>query len=289
MRRPAPRTLKDIRHPGPTAADRTPHALCHAERATFPLAASGSLLGALGQAADNAGYVSAVLNLSGVELAPFAFVMPDRAIDDRHAAWYSDTHSSKGAVLDDAVAILGWRDGTWFAHVHAYWHEDGHEHLGHLMPDTLALANDARITGYGINGARFEAAFDPETEFKLFRVKDDPESLGDKSINALITTLTPFSDLHESIKVLGASLPGSSYSAHGLGSLAGAEFSDSEPMTGLISEILLQNGSGMSSGGELSLAMRAVDLNKNLYQGHAKSDGCPTLVTNELLLVSDEN
>jgi hypothetical protein len=92
----------------------------------------------------------------------------------------------------------------------------------------------------------------------------------------------------KAITELGKQLPGSGYSVHGLGSLAGAHFEDGPPMTGLISEILLQNGAGRPQNGKLSLPLRTVDLNKGLFQGHATPGKCPTLVTNELLLVAQK-
>ncbi|MFN3132613.1 hypothetical protein [Roseibium sp.] len=288
MRRPAPQTLGDIRHPGPQAQDRMPYAPCHAVKVECQVSAGEPLLAILGRWADGAGLSSAVLDLSGVQLAAFDYVVPDRAVDDRHAAWYSDTHSSNGTILKEAVAVLGWRDGNWFAHIHAYWQENGSWHLGHLLPETLTIADGARSTGYGLVGARFEASLDPETEFKLFRVKSEPEALSGTSTNALITTLGPFTDLYEGITELGSRLPGASYSVHGIGSLAGAQFEDGPPMTGLISEILLQNGAGKRQNGKLSLPLRTVDLNKGLFLGHATPGKCPTLVTNELLLVAQD-
>ncbi|XYK81129.1 MAG: hypothetical protein ROO70_02700 [Labrenzia sp.] len=246
------------------------------------------MLEALGRWADDTGFSSAVLDLSGVQLAAFDYVMPDRAVDDRHAAWYSDTHSSKGTELKEAIAILGWRDGAWFAHIHAYWRENNTWHLGHLLPETLTVNDDANITGHGLVGARFEASLDLETEFTLFRVKSDRDAMSGKTANALITTLAPFTDLYEGITKLGNQLPGAGYSVHGLGSLAGARFEGGPPMTGLISEILLQNGAGKPQNGKLSLPLRTVDLNKDLFQGHATPGNCPTLVTNELLLVAQD-
>ncbi|WP_008196285.1 PPC domain-containing DNA-binding protein [Roseibium alexandrii] len=244
------------------------------------------MLDTLGRWADDTGFSSAVLDLSGVQLAAFDYVMPDRADDDRHAAWYSDTHSSKGTELEEAIAILGWRDGAWFAHIHAYWRENNTWHLGHLLPETLRFNDDANITGHGLVGARFEASLDPETEFTLFRVTSDRDAMSGKTANALITTLAPFTDLYEGITALGNQLPGDGYSVHGLGSLAGSHFEDGPPMTGLISEILLQNGAAKPQNGKLSLPLRTVDLNKGLFQGHATPGKCPTLVTNELLLVA---
>ncbi|CTQ54787.1 hypothetical protein LP7551_03322 [Roseibium album] len=289
MRRPAPETIEAIQHPGPMAEERRPYASCLAKAVSFDLQMNQPLLEALGRWAESAGYCSAVLDLGGVSLSPFDYVMPDCAIDDRHAAWYSDTRSSSGAVLDEAVAILGWRDGNWFAHIHAYWEEAGSNHLGHLLPDTLSVNKASRISGFGLRGARFKAELDPETEFTLFRVKADPESMGKMPPNALITTLAPFEDLHDSVLALSSKLPESSFSVFGLGSLAGAEFFNAPPMTGMISEILLQGALLAVDEKELQIPVRTVDLHGTLHKGTLVPGRAPTLVTCELLLmVKDE-
>lgn len=289
MRRPAPQSLAGIRHPGPRAPDRRPFVRCRADAVSIELAGEQPLLEALGGWATSEGYTSAVLNLGGLSLAPFDYVMPDRAIDDRHAAWYSDTQSSGGAGLEDAVAILGWRDGGWFAHIHAYWRGRGKDHLGHLLPETLTTAEPALIAGFGIRGAKFEAAPDPETEFTLFRVRRDeaPASPGEE--NALITTLAPFADLHGSVSHLAGELNAPAYRVMGLGSLAGAEFRDGEPMTGLISEILLQPLAGCDGASGLSLPLRCIDLTGSLHHGTVLAGSAPTLVTCELLITRTDH
>ena len=284
MRRPAPRTLADIRHPGPQNADRHPHAPCRAAEIEIDLADGQRMLEALGCYADAMSYGSAVLSLAGLRFGPFDYVMPDRAIDDRHAAWYSDTRSSNGAVLEDAVAVLGWRDGIWFAHIHAYWHENGQYHLGHLLPDTLVCDGDARISGYGLQGARFVAAPDPETEFTLFRIEQDHLLPHGTPVNALIATLAPFEDLHEAVDLLGRIASTPTYEVHGLGSLAGAQFLDTDPMTGLISEILIAPTAGRTRSEPLALPVRCVDLDGKLHNGTLAPGRAPTLVTCELLL-----
>lgn len=285
VRLPAPVTLSDIRHPGPRSENRLPHAMCHADPVTIHLEPGEPLLSALGRCAETAGYASAVLDLSGVHLSGFDFVMPDRAIDDRHAAWYSDTHTSSGAVLEEAIAILGWRDGDWFAHIHAFWRDNGEAHLGHLLPHSLGLGEPATLSGYGISGARFEAEPDAETEFTLYRVKPDPDGPKGRTANALIATLAPFTDLYHGIGELSQNLSVPSYSVLGLGSLAGAVFDTGKAMTGLISEILLRHGAGTSETDDLILPLRTVDLDGVLFEGTAFPGRCPTLVTNELLLV----
>ncbi|MEP4767500.1 MAG: hypothetical protein ABJQ21_24195 [Roseibium sp.] len=287
MRRPAPKTHDDVNHPGPKAKDRLPRVHCRADPVTIQLAESTTLLKTLGDWADRSGFTSAVLDVSGITLGSFDYVMPDRAIDDRHAAWYSDTKYSEGALLTEAVAILGWRDGNWFAHIHAYWNEDGSNHLGHLLPDSLTIGINAQISGYGIKGARFEADLDPETEFTLFRVKGDgPEKPFDQT-NALITTLAPFEDLHESVEELARRLPAGTIDIMGLGSLAGAEFRSGPPMTGLISEILVQPNAKHSKQQSFELPVRCVDLDGNLFSGTVQPGKCPALVTCELLLVAE--
>ncbi|MES0809062.1 hypothetical protein ABLO27_06240 [Roseibium sp. SCPC15] len=286
MRRPAPESLSDIRHPGPVAEDRRPHASCLAEPVILELANGQPLLSALGNWAEREGFGSAVLDLGGLSLQPFNFVMPDRAIDDRHAAWYSDTHSSGGVALEEAVAILGWRDGNWFAHIHAYWYENGQARLGHLLPETLTIARSAQLKGFGLKGARFVAEPDPETEFTLFRVKQDQLSPSDLDHNAIITTLAPFEDMHESIAALADCLGDTTYDVFGLGSFAGAQFIDGQTMPGLISEILVRPGAGRGQNQNLNLPVRCVDLTGQIYEGTVKPAGAPTLVTCELLLLA---
>lgn len=260
---------------------------CQADRITPELAPGTGLLDALGTFADREGWSSAVIDLAGLALGPFDYVMPDSAIDDRHAAWYSDIHRSGGAEITDGVAILGWRDGAWFAHVHAFWSEGGRHHLGHLLPGSLTVAAPATLSGHGIAGARFVAEFDPETEFTLFRVRPDGNGLAGGEPNAVIATLAPFQDLAEAVSALGARLGGGAVIVSGLGSFAGARFEDAAPMTGLISEILLRRGAGATAEGVLHLPVSCVDHGGTLHCGTLQSGAAPTLVTCELLVVAD--
>lgn len=284
MRRPAPQTLADLQHPGPKAEDRRPHAFCRANAAALDLPAGVSLLEHLGAWADSNGYTSAVLDLGGVTLDAFDYVMPATPFDDRHAAWYSDARTSAGAVLSEAAAILGRKEGAWFAHVHACWLEDASETLGHLLPHTLLTASASRIKGWGLNGAAFEAKPDPETEFTLFRVRQLPGGPERANCNALIATLAPFEDLAGSLVALADRLGGESFDIAGLGSLAGACFRDSEPMTGLISEILIRRGAALTADSSLSVPVRAVDLHGTLHHGEVAPGKAPTLITCELVL-----
>lgn len=287
MRRPAPSALADIRHPGPAAADRRPFALCDAIPIAVPVPAGTPLLTNLGAWAAASGFSSAVLDLSGLPLSAFDYVMPDRAIDDRHAAWYSDTHHSAAAVLEEAVAILGWKDGSWFAHIHGFWQDGNKQRLGHLLPHTLTATQDITVSGWGLRGARFEAELDPETEFTLFRTRTEDSASPRPTHNALITTLAPFEDLSTSIESLAATLGPGPYCVYGLGSLAGARFTDSAPMTGLISEILLRPGAGAEKGTPPAVPVRCADLTGALFEGILVPGGAPTLVTCELLIVRE--
>jgi hypothetical protein len=286
MRRPAPLTLADIVHPGPAAPDRMPFRTCRADPVAPDLRAGVPLLETLGGIAEANGFAGAMFNLGGLALGPFDYVMPDRAVDDRHVAWYSDTHTSPGAVLKEGVAVLGWRDGERFAHIHAFWREDGDDRLGHLLPETLVTAAPAALKGYGLKGATFEARPDPETEFTLFRVRPDAGQPSQEPHNALIATLAPFADLHDSVAILAGHLGADAYEVMGLGSLAGAAFVDAPPMTGLVSEILLEPGAGGSRETGPRLPVRCVDCNGSLSRGNLRSGRAPTLVTCELLIAA---
>ncbi|MEM8703959.1 MAG: hypothetical protein AAGF82_19215 [Pseudomonadota bacterium] len=246
-----------------------------------------SLLTALADWTETAGYDSAVLDLTGLTLSPFDYVMPDRAVDDRHAAWYSDTRHAAAAELSDAVAIVGHRNGQCFTHIHAYWTQEGVQHLGHLLPETLQIGTGCKIGGFGIRGAQFLSQPDPETEFTLFRVAASAGGEPGMPPNALITTLAPFEDLAESVQRLRDRLDTPSVKVVGLGSLAGACFTDAEPMRGLISEILLQQDCSARGDGQINLPVRCVDLNGDLHVGHVLPGSAPTLITCELLVIKD--
>lgn len=285
MRRPPPTDLTQIRHPGPVNSARRPFVLCNAKRIDLQIPAGEPLLGILGDWAERESFSSAVLDLSGVKLKSFEYVMPDCAIDDRHVAWYSDTQICSSATIREGVAILGWRDGRWFTHAHAYWSHNNANHLGHLLPHTLVAEDASRITGWGLSGASFVAQEDPETEFTLYRTMQD-SGAKPEAMNALITTLAPFEDLAASVAALANQLDTETFEVFGLGSLAGAAFIDGKPMTGLISEILLQPGAVGRRDGEVKIPIRGVDLNGGLHHGYVLEGGAPTLVTCELLLVS---
>ncbi|MBN9670747.1 hypothetical protein JF539_10395 [Labrenzia aggregata] len=243
------------------------------------------MLDALGSWAGRNGYSSAVFDLTGLELGPFDYVMPDRATDDRHVAWYSDTRSSGGACMSDGVAILGHRNGHWFAHIHAFWEDAGTGHLAHLLPDTLVASTCSRISGYGLKGAKFEVAPDPETEFSLFRVKPDAASWTGGEPNALIATLAPFEDLQRSVEDLSSKLNADTCAVYGVGSLAGARFAEAPPMTALISEIFVNSPDLPKKGRVSNLPVRAVDLDGGLHEGRILAGEGPTLITCELLLI----
>ncbi|TYC58743.1 hypothetical protein FMN50_09255 [Rhodobacterales bacterium] len=216
--------------------------------------------------------------------------MPDCAVDDRHAAWYSETKHSHGASLTEAVAILGCKDEAWFAHIHACWQEDDGPRLGHLLPATLTVSGTSRATGYGLRGARFNARFDPETEFTLFRVESAPaKDLNKQTANALIATLAPFEDLPIGIEQLRMVFGDRSVDIHGLGSLAGATFVDAAPMTGMISEILLCKGASCFPKTGSSVPVKAIDHKGQLHDGDLVRGHAPTLITCELLIrISDD-
>ncbi|MCR9057181.1 MAG: hypothetical protein NXI02_07595 [Rhodobacteraceae bacterium] len=288
MRRPAPKKLSDIQHPGPRCPDRLPYRLGRADKVSFRPPENVPLLRAISDWIETRDFHSAVLDLSGLSLESFRYVMPDRAVDSRHAAWYSDTRSSEGARLKEAVAIVGRKEGDWFAHIHAFWNDGGVGHLGHLLPDSLILKKSTEISGYGIKGAAFVAAPDPETEFTLFRVRGVEGSEEEIVPNALISTLAPFEDLTVSILKLSENLNTRSIEVLGLGSLAGAAFEDAAPMKGLISEILLQPTCSVQADNKCTIPIRCVDLDGRLHQGKLQAGEAPTLVTCELLLIESK-
>ena len=96
-------------HPGPAAAARVNALPCRATHRRVTLAAGATLLQAMAEAAESAG---AWFDLSGLPAEKLTFVRPAPSPDNRHVAWYSAETVLRGAVIEQAGAHLGRRDGA---------------------------------------------------------------------------------------------------------------------------------------------------------------------------------
>jgi predicted DNA-binding protein with PD1-like motif len=271
-----------IRHPGPPSPVRIDAHPAIVRRTTLHLSAGSELLDALGAALDAEGCDGAAVVLSGLKLARFDYVGPDRSRDGKHAAWYSQTHSDADTGLAVATATLGRKDGAWFFHCHALWGIGRDAPMaGHLLPGAVMLAEDADVDAWLLTGARMEVSPDPETNFAFFQ----PRTVGAGG-PARLVRIAAHEDLTEAIEQVCADAGIADATLIGLGSFIGAGFEDAAPMHSPISEVVLLGGSCVT-GGRARIEALCVDPEGGIFRGRLRPGFAPICVTFELLIAPE--
>ncbi|QBX99922.1 hypothetical protein E2K80_03535 [Rhodophyticola sp. CCM32] len=287
MSRPPPKPGAPVQHPGPIATDRTPHAYCHAFPMTVEIPAGQPLTQVLGKAAEAHGAETGFFYIDGLDLAPFTYVSPAVSPDDRHAAWYSDERHRQATRITDGIVVLGHKEGDWFLHIHAELPEDPETgqpcDLGHLLPHTVMASKPCRLHGVGVKGAAFVAAFEPETEFTLFRLYKTRDS-APSDANAILTTIAPNEDVCHALSRLSSGLDQGEAKVIGLGSLITAAFHDAPPMTSPISEIFFGKQAQINADGTAHLPVKCANAARDLHFGCLKPGAAPSLITVETLI-----
>ena len=260
----------EILHPGPRILPRVDLVRGRAEACA--VAVGGTLLSALGQ---GLGGGALVVDLAGLWLERAVYVQPARSADAQHAAWYSGEREARGVRIDAGVAMVGWRQGTAFAHAHALWEGPGGRRvLGHLLVDRVIVGGAARLEGFAFAGGRFVQHPDPETNFALFRAEGE----GGEGDGAILT-LRPHEEIGAVVAAAVGALGWEGAAVMGLGSLIGARFVDGEGMASPISEMLVLPG---ARDGRIGVA--TVDLEGEVFEGVLAEGGGEVCVTAELLL-----
>src|SRR6266403_1421371 len=165
----ADKLMRSIVQPGPPAPGRIQWVPARGRAFSFTLEAGLPLLEAARRGFAAEGFAGGTLNIKGGALGPFAFVMPALSKTGENAAFYSDTFRPAGATrLKMGAMTLGRRDGAAFFHCHALWTEaGGRAGGGHILPEETMVAKAFEVDAFGIDGAVFTAAPDPETNSKL--------------------------------------------------------------------------------------------------------------------------
>lgn len=278
--------MRRIEQPGSGPSQRVQWAECHGRRFDMPLAAGLPLLEAVRRGFAAAGFTSGVLRVDGLALGPFAYVMPALSKTPEHAAFYSETFRPSGVTRFEAGAMtFGERDGAPFFHCHGLWLEPGGKRSGgHVLPDETVLAEPITLEAVGLDGARFTAEPDAETNFKLFGpVRAD--FLG-TSLEGRFYALRvrPNIDLAEALERFCGERGIKRAVIHGgVGSTIGARFEDGRAVQNFATEVAIR--SGLIEGGictELDVAL--VDFTGAMAEGKLKRGDNPVLMTFELVL-----
>jgi predicted DNA-binding protein with PD1-like motif len=282
--------MRSIAQPGRPAPERIQWAEARGRAFSFTLQAGLPLLEAARQGFAAEGFAGGVLNLEGGALGPFAYVMPALSKTGENAAFYSDTYRPAGITrLRTGAMTLGERDRAPFFHCHALWTEaDGRAGGGHILHEETIVAEPFVVEAFGIDGAKFRAEPDPETNFKLFGPVPSGATGVKTTSRAYALRLRPNQDFAGSLEAFCRERGISKAKLHGgVGSIIGARFADGRSLEPFATEMAVRSGgivSDASGALEATLEVALVDYTGGLAIGRLLRGDNPVLMTMELVL-----
>ncbi|MBR0758197.1 DUF296 domain-containing protein [Bradyrhizobium jicamae] len=287
--------MRSIAQPGAPVAERIQWVEARGRAFSFMLDPGIPLLEAVRRGFAAEGFSGGVLTAKGGALGPFAYVMPALSKDGANAAFYSDTFRPDGVTeLKLAALTLGERDGAPFFHCHGLWTEAGGRfNGGHMLPEATIVARPFEVHAFGVDGARFLAEVDSETNFKLFGPVASPPTDAKTASRAFALRLRPNQDFAGALEgfcrqhgILRARLHG------GVGSTIGARFTDGRSVVPFATELAVTTGCiALDADGRLAaeLDIALVDYLGGIAEGQLVRGDNPVLMTMELVLeVLDE-
>ncbi len=282
--------MRSIAQPGTATPERIQWVEARGRAFAFTMAAGLPLLEAARRGFAEAGFSGGVLSMRGGALGPFAYVIPALSKTGANAAFYSDTFRPAGVTrLKLGAMTLGERDGAPFFHCHGLWTEgDGRLHGGHVLPEESIVAEPFVVEAFGLDGAVFTAASDPETNFKLFGPVARATTNARAESRAFALRLRPNQDFAAALEtfcrqhgVLRARIHG------GVGSTIGARFTDGRSVVPFATELAINAGViTPDADGTLqaTLDVALVDYLGGIAEGRLLRGDNPVLMTMELVL-----
>ncbi|MGJ4939119.1 PCC domain-containing protein [Bradyrhizobium sp. HKCCYLS1011] len=282
--------MRQVRQPGPPVAERIQWVGARGRAVSFTVPAGLPLLEAVRQGFAAYGFAGGVANIAGGALGPLAYVMPALSATPDHAAFYSETYRPQGITrLSTATMTLGVRDEAPFFHCHALWTEEGgRKSGGHILPEETVVAEAFVVDAFGLDGADFSAAPDPETNFKLFGPVSTASSGATTDRRAFALRLRPNQDFALSLEEF-CRAHGISHARirGGVGSTIGARFVEGIDVEPFATELTVTSGliaPGPDGTPEATLDVALVDYTGALAQGRLVRGDNPVLMTMELVL-----
>jgi predicted DNA-binding protein with PD1-like motif len=279
--------IRSIVHPGKPAQERIQGAPASVHRLSLRLAKGLCVNEAVTRALAQAGFESGYVDLAGVSLEPLRYVLPAPSPDSAHAAWYSETYAPPGrAMIKQAGATAGLRDGAPFIHCHGIWQAaDGQTYMGHLLPHESFIAEDAEVAAWGVSGARFEVREDTETNFRLFALATQATPSRPGGARGLLCIARPNEDVRLAVAETCNQYGISNAHVRGIGSLVGADFDGGMQVASYATEVLITAGTLQDSerGQHCRLEIALVDMEGRISRGLLAGHN-PVCVTFELLI-----
>ena len=274
-----------IVQPGPPAAARVESAIGQLRELSFAAAPGLTLVDAMAGPLAAAGIRGGAVDLTGLHLAPFEYVMPAPSPDADHVAFYSQTYRVPGgARVESGTATFGWRDGAPFLHAHALWHDANGPGAGHILPLDTRVAAPCQVHGWGVAEAEMIALPDPETNFTLFGPAQLAAAVDGG--NCVLGRLRPNEDLVEGIEELcrrhGASR---ATLRSGIGSTIGSLFEDGSRVDTIPTEFFVRRGVVSPGGPQADLEIVLVDETGAIMAGRPVRGMNPVLICAEIVLI----
>lgn len=282
--------MRSIKQPGATVAERIQWVEARGRAFSFTLEAGVPLLEAARRGFAAEGFAGGVLNFGRGALGPFAYVMPALSKTGEHAAFYSETYRPEGVTRTKLGSMtLGTRDGAPFFHCHGLWTEaDGKAGGGHMLPDETVVAEPFEVEAFGIDGAMFTAAPDPETNFKLFGPVAAASTGARTTSRAFALRLRPNQDFAGCLEAFCRTHDIARARIHGgVGSTIGARFTHGGVTEPFATELAIAAGTiapDRSGAIEAALDVALVDYTGGLAEGRLVRGDNPVLMTMELVL-----
>ena len=231
-----------IVQPGPPAATRIESASGRLRDISFIAAPGLTLVEAMAGPLAAAGIRGGAVDLAGLRLAPFEYVIPAQSPDADHVAYYSQTHRAPdGVLVESGTATFGRRDGAPFLHAHALWHDGRDTAAGHILPFDTRVAAACSVRAWGIAEAEMIATPDPETNFTLFAPA--PLVAETDSDNCILGRLRPNEDLTLGIEALCRRHGATRATIHsGIGSTVGSLLEGGAQIDTVATEFFIRRG-----------------------------------------------
>lgn len=281
---------RHVRQPGPPAPDRIVAVAGRGKSFSFDLEPGLLLVEAVRRGFADRGFDSGVVEIAGLALSPFAYVMPALSKTPENAAYYSKIFRPGGVSrVTGGAMTFGHRDGADFFHCHALWREqDGRVSGGHILPEETIVAGRATFTALGMTGVTFAANPDPEINFKVFAPVASNATAADAPSKVVAARLRPNQDFHGALeKICTDNNIRQARIRGGVGSTIGARFEDGRVVENFATEVYVREGSislGPDGAPLARIDVALIDYTGAIAEGRLKRGDNPVLMTFELAL-----
>ena len=278
--------MRTAQQPGPAASERIDIVKSRGKPLRMTLRKGRTLDDAIAEAMAEEGLDSAWLEFKQAPVEKLNYVIPDKAPDTSHVAWYSQTYSFPGhGVIDHIGLTVGRFNGKSFLHGHGSWTpENGKTCMGHILPGDTILSDNVEATGIGLLDARFERLFDAETNFDLFQPVVMREAT---DADHALVRIKPNEDFAPALNEACRSLGWSAARVYGLGSLIGTRFENQPDVTSFATEMLVLNAKAEATPSMDHKAQIAVvgEDGVPVLRGTLKPTDNPVLITAEIFMI----